>query len=257
MKHAKLNSTIPTCVLPVGPVFSSAQKVPFNWLCHRNSDVMKEHSMSPTITYSTDPADKNKFTSQMDAFYSASAGIYDAMVKNLPVWKNWLSAVLPHIKGPRVLEVSFGTGYLLTQYAGDFEAYGIDYNERMVATARQNLARIGGSAELRQGDVEELPYESNCFDTVINTMAFSAYPDANKAMSEMHRVLKPGGILVMIDIAYPQDGNWLGVQLTRLWMTFGDLVRDMKPIFEASNFAYTDQEIGGFGSVHLYVARKG
>ena len=212
--------------------------------------------MSPTITYSTDPEDKNQFTAQMNSFYSAGAGIYDALVKVLPIWKNWLRSVLPHIKGPRVLEVSFGTGYLLTQYASDFETHGVDYNEHMVAAARQNLARVKGTADLRQGNVESLPYKSSTFDTVINTMAFTGYPDAHKAMSELHRVLKPGGTLVMVDIAYPQDGNWLGVQLTKFWMAFGDLVRDMKPLFEAFNFAYSDQEIGGFGSVHLYIAEK-
>lgn len=212
--------------------------------------------MTKHFNYATDPVDKELFTNQMDRFYSATAGIYDFVVKTLPTWKNWIRSTLPHIEGPRVLEVSFGTGYLLTQYADRFETFGIDYNEKMVATAQKNLASKGIQAELRQGDVEALPYEDNAFDTVVNTMAFTGYPDAHKAMAELHRVLKPGGKLVLVDIVYPKDGNWLGVQATKFWVAFGDLVRDMNPIFETFNFKYSDQEIGGFGSVHLYIATK-
>jgi SAM-dependent methyltransferase len=59
----------------------------------------------------------------------------------LPVWKNWLNRTLPYIQGPRVLEVSFGTGYLLTQFAGRYQAFGIDYNAAMAQTAKRNLQR--------------------------------------------------------------------------------------------------------------------
>jgi ubiquinone/menaquinone biosynthesis C-methylase UbiE len=212
--------------------------------------------MSNSITYSPDPEDKSQFTAQMDRFYSASAGTYDWVVKILPTWKNWIRHAIPHIEGPRVLEVSFGTGYLLTQYADRFETYGIDYNEKMVATAQKNLARKGLHAELRQGDVEALPYEDNTFDSVVNTMAFTGYPDAHKAMAELHRVLKPGGKLILVDIAYPKNGNWLGLQATKFWIAFGDLIRDIGALFDTFDFEYSDQEVGGFGSVHLYVATK-
>ncbi|MEJ2352877.1 MAG: class I SAM-dependent methyltransferase, partial [Anaerolineales bacterium] len=216
----------------------------------------KKDIMQQKITYSTEPENKAKFTAQMDKFYSVSAGIYDFIVKVLPTWRNWVKHALPYIEGPRVLEVSFGTGYLLTQYADRFETHGIDYNANMVATAKKNLARKGITSDLSRGNVESLPYEDNSFDTVVNTMAFTGYPDARKALSELHRVLKPGGKLVMVDIAYPQNGNWLGVQATKFWIAFGDLVRDMGKLFQAFNFETTGQEIGGFGSVHLYIAKK-
>ena len=97
-------------------------------------------------------------------------------VKALPIWKAWLKRALPHIRGRRVLEVSFGTGYLMTHYAGRFEVYGIDLNARMVSVAKKNLRQARLSAHLRQGTVEDLPYEDGFFDTVVNTMAYSGLP---------------------------------------------------------------------------------
>jgi hypothetical protein len=44
--------------------------------------------------------------------------------------------------------------------------------------------------------------------------------------------------------------------MTRFWVALGDIVRDMDALFRQFQFEYTDREIGGFGSVHLYLAEK-
>lgn len=212
--------------------------------------------MNRALVYSTEPENKKQFTKDYDQMYTFFAGVYDLVVKMFPVWKNWLRQALPHLQGPKVLEVSFGTGYLLTQYANKFETYGIDYNEKLVLVAQNNLQKKGITATLQKGDVKSLPYDDETFDCIVNTMAFTGYPDGLKAMSELHRVLKPGGKLILIDIDYPKDRNWLGMKMTRMWAALGDIIRDMEPIFRQFNFEYTDEEIGGFGSVHLYVATK-
>jgi ubiquinone/menaquinone biosynthesis C-methylase UbiE len=213
--------------------------------------------MANESKYSEEPRNRAAFTRSHDQLYTRFANLYDTAVKTLPVWKAWLGGAIPHIQGPRVLEVSFGTGYLLTRYAAHFETYGIDYNRKMVQTARKNLKRAGVSACLRQGDVESLPYEDESFDSVVNTMSFSGYPDGAKAMGEMHRVLKEGGRLILIDVNYPSDGSWLGTVLVNLWKLTGDIIRDMGALFDQFGLDYTDQEIGGYGSVHIYVATKG
>ena len=174
----------------------------------------------------------------------------------MPVWRRWLRHALPHLKGPRVLEVSFGTGWLLTQYAGRFEAHGVDLNRRIVAIAGATLHRAGLQAELRQGNVEALPYPDGSFDTVLCTMAFSGYPDGRAALAEMRRVLRPDGRLVLIDVNYPADGNRLGTWAVELWKWAGDLIRDLNALFAEFGLAATDDEIGGWGSVHLYVATR-
>jgi ubiquinone/menaquinone biosynthesis C-methylase UbiE len=155
-----------------------------------------------------------------------------------------------------VLEVSFGTGWLLMQYAERFETHGIDLNEAMLRMALRNLERAGVAAQLRTANVEALPYPDDYFDTVVNTMSFTGYPDGARAMSELHRVLCTGGRLVMIDVNYPGDRNRLGTALASLWRRTGDLIRDMHQLFGEFGLDVTDDEIGGFGSVHLYIARK-
>ena len=87
-------------------------------------------------------------------------------------------------------------------------------------------------------------------------MSFTGYPHAAKAMAELRRVLKPAEYLVMVDINYPRNGNRLGSALVALWRHACDLIRDMDALFREFGFAVTDEEIGGFGSVHLYVATK-
>lgn len=212
--------------------------------------------MSIHPTYSPEPENQKDFTTEFDAFYSRFAGMYDFLVRFLPVWKNWLKRTLPHIQGPRVLEVSFGTGYLLTQFAERFQTFGIDYNAAMTRTAKGNLQKIGLTAGLQRADVANLPYASHSFNTLVNTMAFSGYPDGVTALTEMGRVLKPGGALVMIDIDYPKDRNRLGIAMTKFWMASGDIIRDMGRLFEESGWGFQEEEIGGFGSVHLYVAKR-
>jgi ubiquinone/menaquinone biosynthesis C-methylase UbiE len=208
------------------------------------------------LMYSKEPIDKNSFTRDFDLAYSKFAAAYDWAVKNLPVWKKWISTAIPHIMGPNVLEVSIGTGFLISQYANQFHTFGIDYNWELTCIARENLRKSSQAAAIQQADVAYLPYPPASFDTVVNTMAFSGYPDGSKALSEIHRVLKPDGGLIMVDINYPKDKNWLGSQMTRCWMQFGDIIRDMHVLFRETNFEFTEEEIGAFGSVHLYIARK-
>ena len=212
--------------------------------------------MQKEVGYMNEPENKAQFTEKNNNLYTAFARVYGLAVKIMPFWKRWLKATLPHIQGPRVLEVSFGTGYLLTQYAAHYQTYGIDYNQKFVTLLQKELAKKGLSADIRQANVESLPFEDAFFDSIVNTMAFTGYPDGEKAMAEIHRVLKPGGKLILVDIDYPADRNRLGMLFTKGWIAAGDIVRDMAPVFKQFNFEYSDQEIGGFGSVHLYLAEK-
>jgi ubiquinone/menaquinone biosynthesis C-methylase UbiE len=207
--------------------------------------------------YSAEPDDPQAYSASNDRLYSRFARLYDVAVKAFPPWRRWLRHALPAIHGRRVLEVSVGTGWLLTQYAGRCQTDGVDLNPRLLEVARRNIARAGLQADLRLARVEALPYPDATFDTVVNTMAFTGYPDGAAAAAELARVLRPGGSLVLIDINYPRDGNRLGTALVeRLWKPWGDLIRDIPALLTAAGLAVRDDEIGGWGSVHRYLASK-
>lgn len=208
------------------------------------------------IVYSREPEDSSAYTKKLDKEYSTYAKVYDVAVKVLPVWKTWIKTVIPHIEGNRVLEASFGTGYLLMQYANNYETYGIDFNNNLVKVAQRNLSRKGVKASLQRANVEALPFPENYFDTIVNTMAFTGYPNGKQAMSEFYRVLKEGGKLLIVDFDYPSNRNRFGYWLTKSMESAGDTIRDISKIVQAFPFEYTEEEIGGFGSVHLYIARK-
>ncbi|KPA18465.1 Methyltransferase type 11 domain protein [Candidatus Magnetomorum sp. HK-1] len=152
------------------------------------------------IVYTKEPENSIAYTNKLDKEYSKYSKLYDVSLKLLPFWKTWIKAVIPYIEGSRVLEVSFGTGYLLTQYARHYETYGIDYNHSMIEIAKNNLSQHGIQAHLQWGNVNQLPFPDNYFDTIVNTMAFSGYPNGREAMNEFFRVLKNCGKLLILII---------------------------------------------------------
>ncbi len=208
------------------------------------------------MRYPKEPSDPARFTARANRAYSVFARTYDRALKLWPTWRRWLDAALPHIKGPRVLEISFGTGYLLTRYAAEHEVTGVDLNATLSAIVRRKLVAKGIRPTLACANVEALPFRSSYFDTVVNTMALSAYPDGKAAIGEMERVLRPGGRLVLIDVNYPVSPSPLGRLAAWGWRVAGDIFRDVDGLLLDSGFEHTTSTIGGFGTVQLYLAEK-
>ena len=186
---------------------------------------------SRSAGFSVQPGDPGAYTAANDRIHTPLATVYDVTVKAVPLWRHWIGHAVSLFRGPRVLEVSFWTGWLLTQYAGRYRTDGIDLNPTLLAVARRNLPRAGIRAELRLGSVEALPYPDATFDTVVNTMSFSGYPDGAAAAAELARVLVPQGRLVLIDVNHPADSNRLGTALVEwLWKPARDLVARFHPV---------------------------
>jgi ubiquinone/menaquinone biosynthesis C-methylase UbiE len=110
--------------------------------------------------------------------------------------------------GQRTLDVGCGLGYAVVQYAGRFrvEAHGIDYAENMIAGAKELLARdpptLKGTASFTRASVLDLPFPDGHFDVVSSSRCLMALLDwelQKKGLKEIHRVLKPGGILVLME----------------------------------------------------------
>jgi ubiquinone/menaquinone biosynthesis C-methylase UbiE len=110
------------------------------------------------------------------------------------------------LQGKDVLEVSCGHGggasYLTrTQKPGNYT--GLDLNASGVAFCKKRH-RVGG-LDFVQGDAESLPFPNASFDAVINVEASHCYPDFSKFLTEVARVLKPGGYFLYADFRF-SDG---------------------------------------------------
>jgi len=109
--------------------------------------------------------------------------------------------LLPHIrKDAKVLDVGCGTGkfvHKLWNVTKGIEIHGVDLSNEMIERARSKQG--GESINFVVGDVENLPYESKTFDIVTCSNSFHHYPNQKKALSEMRRVLKDEGKLLIID----------------------------------------------------------
>lgn len=100
------------------------------------------------------------------------------------------------LPGNAHLDVGCGTGTILSKLSSKAKLCGIDLSEKMIARAKKTLK---DNAELITGDAEALPWPTQTFDTVSCTFSFHHYPNPEKVLSEMSRVLKKGGCLILAD----------------------------------------------------------
>jgi ubiquinone/menaquinone biosynthesis C-methylase UbiE len=97
-----------------------------------------------------------------------------------------------------VLEVAIGTGRNLPFYPQGIHLTGIDFSPAMLDIARDRAAELGIDVNLIEADAQQLPFADDRFDTVVCTLALSSIPDPAVAINEMHRVLRPGGQLLVV-----------------------------------------------------------
>jgi ubiquinone/menaquinone biosynthesis C-methylase UbiE len=97
------------------------------------------------------------------------------------------------------LEVAIGTGLNLPHYPAGIRLTGIEWSPSMLAVAVRRAGALGLDADLRTGDAQALPFPDGRFDTVLCTFSLCAIPDARRALAEMARVLRPGGLLLLAD----------------------------------------------------------
>lgn len=97
-----------------------------------------------------------------------------------------------------VLDVGCGTGTVLSMLSKNegISLAGIDLSEKMLNIAREKLDE---KVELKIGDSEQLPWDDNTFDAIMCTDSFHHYPEPEKVLSEMARVLKFSGHLIIAD----------------------------------------------------------
>src|ERR1700746_2589009 len=102
----------------------------------------------------------------------------------------------------KVLEVAPGPGYCAIELAklGNYEIVGLDISKTFVEIASANATKAGMRVDFRRGNVADMPFGDETFDFVLCRAAFKNFTEPKRALREMHRVLKPGGQALIIDL---------------------------------------------------------
>ncbi len=139
-------------------------------------------------------------------FFDAWSRIYDLPVVQWATYRPVHDAVLAALRShapTAVLDLGCGTGQLLRRVRDDLtppRLVGCDFSAGMLAQAAE---RLGGErpaatiAHLVRGDALRLPFRDGAFDAVVSTEAFHWFPDHDAAIAEIHRALRPGGVLLL------------------------------------------------------------
>jgi ubiquinone/menaquinone biosynthesis C-methylase UbiE len=117
--------------------------------------------------------------------------------------KDEAQEVAAHIKdGDSVLEVASGPGYLSIELAklGKYKITGIDISKDLVAIAAANAKEAGVEVDFLQGNASCMPLPEKNVDFIICVLAFKNFKEPLKCLNEFYRVLKPGGIALIMDL---------------------------------------------------------
>ena len=104
--------------------------------------------------------------------------------------------------GADVLEVAPGPGYFAIEMArlDRFHVTGLDISHTFVEIARENARQAGASVDFQQGNASGMPFAEGSFDLIICQAAFKNFSQPGKAIDEMYRVLRDGGMAVIQDM---------------------------------------------------------
>ena len=160
----------------------------------------------------------------------------------------------------RALEVAIGTGRNLAYYPPTIELTGVDLSGAMLGHARHRASQRGVEVNLCMGDAQALPFPDACFDTVVCTLGLSSIPDDQAAVVQMYRVLRPGGLLLLLGhIASPHRTVRLAQSLLERYsrrITGDRQLRHTLPLVEAAGFHVERRSVRRAGIVELLAAHK-
>ena len=124
------------------------------------------------------------------------------------LWHTVMKELAGDGRGKRALDIGTGTGQFAFYLARQgYAVTGIDLSEKMIELAGAHAVRSGLEIEFKAGDAEHLGFEDNHFDIVVSRNLLWTLVHPEKAVREWHRVLKPGGKIILSD-GFWQNDTW-------------------------------------------------
>jgi demethylmenaquinone methyltransferase/2-methoxy-6-polyprenyl-1,4-benzoquinol methylase len=160
---------------------------------------------------------KDKNTSkkeQIAAMFNSISGKYDFLNHFLSLgidilWRKRAVRLLTKYQPQLILDIATGTGDFAIEALSlkPKKIIGVDISEGMLSVGREKLIKknLTDKIELISGDSEVLPFEDNFFDAVIVSFGVRNFENLEKGLSDMLRVLKPGGKVVILEFSKPKS----------------------------------------------------
>lgn len=156
---------------------------------------------------------------------------FDDDVRNIAIERSDIK----NKKGLVVADIGTGSGFMaleLSKYAR--EVIGIDVSDEMLKRAKQTADGIGiDNIIFIKGNMENIPVIDNSVDIVFSNMVLHHVENPFKGIVEIHRVLKPGGKLIITDVM-KHNNEWARFEMYDRWLGFN--IEDVKKWFIRSNF---------------------
>lgn len=155
------------------------------------------------MTYATDLD-----TSTVENAYARWAPIYDAVCGPIMVKGRRAAAEAARKVGGKILEVGVGTGLSFDDYDATTEITGIDMSQPMLEKARAKMAsgRYPHIRCVEQMDAHDMAFADATFDCVVAQFVITLVANPEQVLSEMHRVVKPGGRIILVNHLYSEVG---------------------------------------------------
>jgi phosphatidylethanolamine/phosphatidyl-N-methylethanolamine N-methyltransferase len=191
----------------------------------------------------------------------AAAG-YDLFMSPLDrvLLHKWRRFLWSRVRGPQVLEVGVGTGLNIPHYPAGLHITALDKGEHYLERARGRAGRLNKSVYFLQGDVQALPFADQVFDTVLSSFLFCSVQDPHQGLRELHRVLKSGGQLLLLEHGASRGllGRFMNALSEPLYRLTGEhIARDTEALVQETGFLDVQRTPFLLDVVKLVSAEKG
>ncbi len=171
-----------------------------------------------------------------------TAAAYDFFMVGFEILliRKWREKLWGRVKPPRILEAGVGTGLNIHYYRPNYLITALDSSEHFLDKARQRANNKQVKIEFVKGDVQNLPFSADIFDSAVSTFLFCQLSNPLQGLQEIHRVLKPGGRLLLLEHVRPQGRiEKLVSSISKpVYRIFGDhIARDTAQLTEKAGFS--------------------
>ena len=165
-----------------------------------------------------------------------------------PAMSKLRSELIPLAKG-KVLEIGLGSGLNIPHYDEISELIALEPSEELLALVQENSGEPKFPTEMLKASAEDIPLDSNTFDTVVMTWTLCSVTDPISALSEIKRVIKPGGKVIFAEHGQSPDENIRRWQrrINPVWSRIAggcQLNREIEILYESSGFKFKSIERG-------------